>query len=1215
MNAFDPGELARTLFEESGDALFLFDPDTEVLLEANPMAQRLSGFTRQEMLRLQVTYLFRAETQGGLQRLRHAYQRTGAFHSQEGFLLRQKQDGVWIPVNLTVSRLHAEPKTLGLVTARDIRERRDAQALQKKTESELQQVLATSSVCLWSAEFDASGKLVYRYVSPAVEKITGRAPEYFANGQSQWLSLVHPEDRDRLEKSFAQSAAGTWNEIGEEYRVVLPNGNVRWVHDAVQIKRGSEGRPVRLDGALTDITERKLAEEKLIESEQRFRALVEKSTDAIALLGADGTLLYLSPASTGILGYEPAELVGQSAISLVHPDDVARARGVLEQSAACPNESPTIELKTRHKNGTVRHIECVISNRLDESSVGAIVANFRDVTDRQQTDALLAVQRQVLEKIVTGANLPEVLDYLVRSIEAASPGMLGSVLLLEGNQLRHGAAPSLPDAYNRLVDGLVIGPRVGSCGTAACLGKAVLVEDIATDPLWAGAQDLPLGHGLRACWSTPFFSRTGCVLGTFAIYWREPRGPLPYESRLVEAATHLAAVAVERARAEEALRASEERYRFLFAGNPHPMLVYDVETLAYLDVNEAAVISFGYTRDEFLQMNITDIRPPEDVPALLAAIRSLGPIPYRLGAWRHRKKDGTYIHMDIVTRPLTYEGRQARLIVAHDVTERRRAEEALRASEEKYRFLIDSLEQCIILKDADLRFVAANRTFCEGLGLGEAEILGKTDFDFYPAHLAEKYRADDLSVLKEGKRIELEEHNVRNGELCTVRVVKTPARDSEGRTAGVLGIFWDVTQQRELEAQLRQAQKMEAVGLLAGGIAHDFNNLLTAILGNLSLLMNDLPEPHPGRELAGAAERASLRAADLTSQLLGFSRRTLLRPQAVDLNATVAEVVGILRRTIDPRISVAVNADSALWTVKADPGQLSQVLMNLCLNARDAMPDGGSLVLETANVVFAETPARAPVEARPGEFIRLSVRDNGCGIPPDVRARIFEPFFTTKGPGKGTGLGLAMVFGIVQQHDGWIECQSEPGRGTTFGMYIPRHGDAALLPGSVAASQSPLHGRETVLLVDDEEMIRNLGRTILQRYGYEVLVAEDGQDAIEVYKREQDRIDLVILDLTMPRLSGHDAFRQLLRINPAVRVLFASGYSAEHITETDPERVLGFVGKPYSQNELAQSVRSALEKSRHAPRENISKGSTVVRHAFTPYSANGGHETGGSSPP
>src|SRR5438132_8651837 len=274
--------------------------------------------------------------------------------------------------------------------------------------------------------------------------------------------------------------------------------------------------------------------------------------------------------------------------------------------------------------------------------------------------------------------------------------------------------------------------------------------------------------------------------------------------------------------------------------------------------------------------------------------------------------------------------------------------------------------------------------FCRQVGLSEVEIIGKTDFDFYPAHLAEKYRADDRLVLGEGKRLEQEEQNFSDGVLRTVRVIKTPVKDDQGKIAGVLGIFWDVTEQRALEAQLRQAQKMDAIGQLAGGVAHDFNNLLTVILGNVSLLQAGLPKEDARRELLHATERAALRAAELTSKMLGFSRRTTLRLEPASLNYALDESVILLRRGIDPRITLHVKKCPDLWLVNADTGQINQVLMNLCLNARDAMPEGGMLTLETENVTLDESAVRLHLEAHSGEYVRLSVSDTGEGIPPDV---------------------------------------------------------------------------------------------------------------------------------------------------------------------------------------------------------------------------------------
>jgi CheY-like chemotaxis protein len=372
---------------------------------------------------------------------------------------------------------------------------------------------------------------------------------------------------------------------------------------------------------------------------------------------------------------------------------------------------------------------------------------------------------------------------------------------------------------------------------------------------------------------------------------------------------------------------------------------------------------------------------------------------------------------------------------------------------------------------------------------------------------------------------------------------------------------------------------MEAIGQLAGGIAHDFNNLLTAILGNVSLLLSQVTPAEPSGELLRETEQAALRAAELTGQLLGFSRQTVLRLKPTNLNPVIQETVAILRRTIDPRITVEVQAEPTLWTVQADPGQMNQILMNLCINARDAMSDGGQLCLETANIVVDETFHLQHLEAQPGDYVRLRVRDSGHGIPEEIRSRIFDPFFTTKAPGKGTGLGLAMVFGIVKQHHGWIECHSEVGRGTDFDIYLPRFREDAAVAEPPAAHDVP-GGKETILLVDDEAIIRNVGRTILQRYGYRVLLAEDGQEALELYQRAGRDIDLVILDLTMPRLSGYDTLRHLRRIDPEVRVLFSSGYAAEKVLGNDTGGVLGFVNKPYRPQDLATTVRQVLDRVR-----------------------------------
>ena len=507
------------------------------------------------------------------------------------------------------------------------------------------------------------------------------------------------------------------------------------------------------------------------------------------------------------------------------------------------------------------------------------------------------------------------------------------------------------------------------------------------------------------------------------------------------------------------------------------------------------------------------------------------------------------------------------------------AEEAARAASEQWRATFDAISDPVCLLDAAGAVLRCNRAACELIGRPFAQVIGRP----YAGLLQEAFglaAPPDLGFERGPPAHPA--HEIHLGDrwfAVTVDPIRAGPGASPGAAAGV-AILTDVTRRRALEEQLRQVQKLEAIGRLAGGVAHDFNNLLTAVVGNASLLMQGLAKKAPEYELAAAIEQAAWRAAELTRQLLGFSRQTLLWLRPFNLNDSIAEVTTLLRRTIDPRVAVEVRRAADLPLVRADAGQMNQVLMNLCLNACDAMPDGGALTLETSRQALGAEHTQAFVESRPGTFVRLRVVDTGAGIAPEHLPRIFDPFFTTKAPGKGTGLGLAMVFGIVKQHDGWVECVSEPGRGTRFDVYLPVLTGPADDGASPTAAPSGALGEgpgRSVLVADDNEMLRSLATTILRRHGYRVLSAEDGQEAVEVYEREAGRIDLVILDLTMPRLSGREALQRLRRIDPHVRVLLASGYSTDHLADDDRRHIAGFISKPYRERDLVQAAQEALK--------------------------------------
>ncbi len=416
MTGYDQAELAQALFEESGDALFLLDPETDRLIEINPVVLRLTGFTRSEILQFPATYLFRVEAAGGLQRLRGAFSKTMVFHSQDGFLLRTKEDA-WIPVNLTVSRLHVAPKTLGLIIARDDRDRRQAFTQARRVEAELRQVLASSPAALWSAERSSGPDVTlgwqFRYVSPLLGRLAGRPADYFDH-PFKWDEVVHPLDREGYRAGLRKLLTGTAADTEMLYRIIAADGAVRWVRDRLQVVRDSSGRPTRLDGCLVDVTEQRQAEEALRQSEQRFRALVEKSRDGILLFDERGTVRYASPAIRPIFGYEPADLVGKEGFHLVHPDDIAGTRKQLEYTLSHPGEDVPHTFRGMATNGSVRVIEMNGCNRLDDPSVRAIVVNYRDATERAAATRALARQHALLEGLF--ASVPDVFCYKDRDL-------------------------------------------------------------------------------------------------------------------------------------------------------------------------------------------------------------------------------------------------------------------------------------------------------------------------------------------------------------------------------------------------------------------------------------------------------------------------------------------------------------------------------------------------------------------------------------------------------------------------------------------------------------------------------------------------------------------------------------------------------------------------------------------------------------------------------
>ena len=646
----------------------------------------------------------------------------------------------------------------------------------------------------------------------------------------------------------------------------------------------------------------------------------------------------------------------------------------------------------------------------------------------------------------------------------------------------------------------------------------------------------------------------------------------------------------ERKAAEIGMRESEARFKSLFRSIPIPIWVYEVGTLRFLKVNDVAIEQYGYSREEFLSMTIKDIRPPEDVPLLMRRVRNpTRPMGYQ-GVWRHRKKDGTLIEVEISVHDIHLEGRLCMLVAATDVTLRRLAEHQLIKSEERYRDLVENAHDIIYSHDLKGNYISINEAGERITGYSRDEALNLNIEDTVAPEFVQKAREMIRAKLdgEDTTAYELEILAKDGSRVCVE--VNTKLIEHDGVPVGVQGIARDITARKRLEEQLLQAQKLESVGRLAGGIAHDFNNMLTAINGYSDLTLRQLPEDHKVRRNIEEIKKAGERSAQLTNQLLAFSRRQMLHPEVVNLNEVLSDTTQILRRVIGEDVELITDLDPAVGSVKVDPGQLSQIIMNLAVNARDAMPDGGKLTIKTENSFIAPDQAAAVTGLLPGAYVNLSVSDNGTGIDDSDLQHIFEPFFTTKDVGKGTGLGLSTVYGIVRQSGGGISVTSEVGEGTTFDLYLPRVAEESAAEAEVVEQYELPIGPETILLVEDEDAVRSLLNEVLQACGYDVLTASNGQAALEICEKASKAIDLLITDVVMPQMGGRELAERLSRILPDLPVLFVSGYTDDALVrESLVDADVNFIQKPFTLEGVSRKIRSLLDASkrrRSAPQVN-----------------------------
>lgn len=820
----------------------------------------------------------------------------------------------------------------------------------------------------------------------------------------------------------------------------------------------SELERLRQENARLQAIEHTLA--VLQQQENLFLALANTSPVMVWMSGGDGKYFFFNDRWLTFRGRPLNQESGDGWTEGVHPEDAQRCFDTYHR-AFRQQKDFEMEYRLQRADGEYRWVLDIGRPHYVAGSFAGYVGSCIDITERKQTERWEAAQKGVLELIAQNADLDQIFHLLIQTLEDLISGMVGSILLLDSNgkRLLLGAAPNLPDDYNQQIQGIEIGPQVGSCGTAAYRRELVIVEDTFTDPLWFPYVSLAQKFNLRACWSQPIISASGRVLGTFAMYYHTQRRPTTEEHNLILGASRLAGIAIERIQAEKAIRLSEERLELAVQGANLGLWDWNYQT-GEMFINDRWAEMLGYQRHEL------------------------------------------DLHQD------TWE----RLVHPDD--------------------------------------------FPQAQTLLNEHLAGKTPF--YQTEYRLRTKSGDWCwVLDSGKVVE---------------------RDPNGHPRRVSGTHLDITKRKQFEEQLIQSHNMTSIGRLAGGIAHNFNNLLTVVTGYTDLLSKRLPPDSAFQRYLSNIQEAATRGASLTHQLLAFARKQPIRPQEALINEVISDTEMLFSNLLEKNIELQIELDPAAGKVKLDPVQFEQVIFNLVINARDAMPEGGKLSISTRNVAVETESVEQHPEIHPGHYVQVQISDTGIGMTEDVRRNVFEPFFTTKEVGKGTGLGLASCYGIVKQHQGHILVDSEPEKGTTFTILFP------LIESPLEQNRLSLQEKSsptsTVMVVEDDPLVRMMAAEVLKDQGFTVLEGIHGLDALQAAEAFGQPIQLLITDVVMPHMGGPELAQALTKTNPHLKVIYLSGYSLDALAVHNIAiPTASYLMKPFTPDSLLEKVHQFLNQS------------------------------------
>ena len=984
-------------------------------------------------------------------------------------------------------------------------------------------------------EIDLKGN--FTFINDAFIRITGYTrQELMGMGYREYTS---PEDANHLFRIF--NKASETGESGEvvDFGFIRKDGSVARVEISTSLSRNPSGQPIGFYGIMRDRTEQKRVEERLRQSEESYRGLLELAPDAISVTRiSDGRYVQVNNTFAKRTGYSAEEAVGRTISDLniyADPSDRGRVLEALKRDG----KIEAMEMKFRTKSGAIQ-----------DTLMSARPVSY------QGDDCLLVVSANIGPLKQAQRNLRQKESKLRNILESINDGYYE--VDLNGNLIYFNDALLQLSGY----------PRQELTGMN--FRDFIAAED--AEKVYAVFYEIYRGTA-----ATQFIEHSTVKKdGT---------------RRMVETSISLARNAsgepagfygitrdrTEQKMAEEKLIQSEEGYRGILELAPDSITVGTIEDGRYLLVNDAFCKMSGYTAEEALGRTALELGLYADTKnreQMLNDLKRHGRVEN--AEIQFKTKSGRILQTLTSAIKIVFEGKDCLLVIVTDITSLKEAQDVLQQSEKKYRTILEGMEEGYYEIDLNGDFTYFNESTRKLHGYSADELMGMSYKQYLRPDTAKVFFNIFSKIFETGVPSTILEYEVirKDG---TSRICEMSAylrRDPSGKPIGFWGIARDRTDQKKMEAQLLQSNKMEAIGTLAGGLAHDFNNLLMGIQGNAALMLMDIGEEDLGYDNLKSIEQYVKAGADLTKQLLGAAKGGKYEVKPTDMNRVVDASANLFGRT-KKEIRIHKTLQTNLWTVEVDRGQIEQVLLNLYVNAWHAMPNGGDLYIESRNIELDEESAH-PYGLHPGRHIRVTVTDTGTGIAPDDLKQIFDPFFTTKEMSRGTGLGLASAYGIISNHGGTITVYSEQGNGSTFNIYIPVTDKQVVTKRE--ATVETISGNETVLLVDDDAGIVGVGRLILEKLGYHVMTAHSGQEAIDIYQQHQKIIDLVILDMIMPGLSGSETFNEMKAINPEISVILSSGYSingqAKSIMESGCK---GFIQKPYNIKELSIKLREVLD--------------------------------------